>query len=38
MLRRCEQAFGDALIGLAPSCTSLLVVFNPMTLSPRDAR
>jgi len=36
--RRCEQAFGDALIDLVPSYTTLLVVFDPLRVSPSDAR
>lgn len=36
--RRCEQAFGDALVDLVPSYTTLLVVFDPLTLSAPEAR
>ena len=36
--RRCEQAFGDALIDLVPSYTTLLVVFDPLMISPSQAR
>ena len=36
--RRCEQAFGDALIDLVPSYTTLLVVFDPLMVSPSQAR
>jgi len=36
--RRCEQAFGDALIDLVPSYTTLLVVFDPLRVSPAQAR
>ncbi|MDO6824907.1 allophanate hydrolase subunit 1 [Marinobacter sp. 1_MG-2023] len=36
--RRCEQAFGDALIDLVPSYTTLLVVFDPLMVSPCEAR
>lgn len=35
---RCEQAFGGALIDLVPSYTTLLVVFDPITLSSSEAR
>lgn len=36
--RRCEQAFGEALIDLVPSYTTLLVVFDPLRVSPSQAR
>lgn len=36
--RRCEQAFGDALVDLVPSYTTLLVVFDPLARSPSEAR
>lgn len=36
--RRCKKALGDALIDLVPSYTTLLVVFDPLVLSPFDAR
>jgi KipI family sensor histidine kinase inhibitor len=38
LARRCEAAFGDALIDLVPSYTTLLVVFDPLRLSPEEAR
>ncbi|WP_239985584.1 5-oxoprolinase subunit B family protein [Marinobacter salexigens] len=36
--QRCEQIFGDALIDLVPSYTTLLVVFDPLALSPSQSR
>ncbi|WP_163575699.1 5-oxoprolinase subunit PxpB [Halomonas faecis] len=36
--RRCEAAFGRALVDLVPSYTTLLVVFDPLQLSPSQAR
>ncbi|TFH86829.1 5-oxoprolinase subunit PxpB [Billgrantia azerbaijanica] len=36
--RRCEAAFGDALVDLVPSYTTLLVVFDPLRLEPAAAR
>ncbi|HSP57184.1 MAG TPA: 5-oxoprolinase subunit PxpB [Halomonas sp.] len=36
--RACERAFGDALVDLVPSYTTLLVVFDPLRLTPGDAR
>ncbi|WP_290784858.1 5-oxoprolinase subunit PxpB [Halomonas sp.] len=38
LTRRCEAAFGDALVDLVPSYTTLLVVFDPLRLSPEEAR
>lgn len=38
LMRRCEAAFGDALVDLVPSYTTLLVVFDPLKVSPREAR
>ncbi|MFO8044357.1 MAG: 5-oxoprolinase subunit PxpB [Halomonas sp.] len=38
LARRCEAAFGDALVDLVPSYTTLLVVFDPLSLSPEEAR
>lgn len=35
---RCEAAFGRALVDLVPSYTTLLVVFDPLQLSPSQAR
>lgn len=34
----CEAAFGDALVDMVPSYTTLLVVFDPARLSPCEAR
>ncbi len=36
--RECDAAFGDALVDLVPSYTTLLVIFDPLQLSPCDAR
>ncbi|MYL23086.1 5-oxoprolinase subunit PxpB [Halomonas alkaliantarctica] len=36
--RECESAFGAALIDLVPSYTTLLVVFDPLQLTPQAAR
>ena len=36
--RRCEAAFGEALVDLVPSYTTLLVVFDPLRLSSEEAR
>lgn len=38
LARECEAAFGAALIDLVPSYTTLLVVFDPMQLTPAAAR
>ena len=38
LTRRCEAAFGAALVDLVPSYTTLLVVFDPLRLSPEEAR
>ncbi len=38
LVRRCEAEFGEALIDLVPSYTTLLVVFDPLRLSPLVAR
>ncbi|WP_320159684.1 MULTISPECIES: allophanate hydrolase subunit 1 [unclassified Marinobacter] len=38
LARRCEEAFGDALVDLVPSYTTLLVVFDPLNVSPSQAR
>lgn len=35
---RCEQAFGEALVDLVPSYTTLLIVFDPLAVSPSQAR
>ncbi|WP_273207158.1 5-oxoprolinase subunit PxpB [Marinobacter subterrani] len=34
----CEAAFGKALVDLVPSYTTLLVIFDPMQISPWKAR
>lgn len=36
--QECEAAFGDALVDLVPSYTTLLVVFDPARLTPCEAR
>lgn len=36
--RACEGAFGEALVDLVPSYTTLLVVFDPLRLDPEVAR
>jgi allophanate hydrolase subunit 1 len=36
--RACEAAFGDLLVDLVPSYTTLLVVFDPLRLAPEEAR
>ncbi|WP_372612973.1 carboxyltransferase domain-containing protein, partial [Halomonas sp.] len=33
LTRDCEQHFGDALVDLVPSYTTLLVVFDPIKLT-----
>ncbi|MFG6160353.1 5-oxoprolinase subunit PxpB [Halomonas sp. 1390] len=38
LVRECEAAFGDDLIDLVPSYTTLLVIFDPLRLSPDEAR
>lgn len=38
LVRECETAFGDRLVDLVPSYTTLLVVFDPLRLSPGEAR
>lgn len=38
LARACERALGDALIDLVPSYTTLLVVFDPLLISPWEAR
>lgn len=38
LVRECEAAFGDDLIDLVPSYTTLLVIFDPLRLSPAEAR
>lgn len=34
----CEAAFGEALVDLVPSYTTLLVVFDPLRITPCQAR
>ncbi|WP_192035393.1 5-oxoprolinase subunit PxpB [Halomonas sp. YLGW01] len=38
LCRRCEDAFGEALVDLVPSYTTLLVHYDPLRLSAREAR
>ncbi|MBB3140843.1 5-oxoprolinase subunit PxpB [Halomonas organivorans] len=38
LVRDCETAFGEALVDLVPSYTTLLVVFDPLALTPAEAR
>ncbi|SHF56340.1 sensor histidine kinase inhibitor, KipI family [Modicisalibacter ilicicola DSM 19980] len=38
LLRRCEAAFGEALVDLVPSYTTLLVHYDPWRLTPGEAR
>lgn len=38
LVRGCETAFGDALVDLVPSYTTLLVVFDSDRLTPAQAR
>ncbi|WP_168014589.1 5-oxoprolinase subunit PxpB [Halomonas salinarum] len=38
LCRRCEEAFGPALIDLVPSYTTLLVHYDPVRLTPGEAR
>ncbi|MEQ6888198.1 5-oxoprolinase subunit PxpB [Halomonas sp. CS7] len=38
LVRECEAAFGDRLVDLVPSYTTLLVIFDPLRLSPDEAR
>jgi len=38
LARHCQSEFGDALVDLVPSYTTLLVVFDPFRLSPSEAR
>ena len=38
LIRRCEVAFGDALIDLVPSYTTLLVHYDPWRLTSAEAR
>ncbi len=38
LVRDCETAFGDALVDLVPSYTTLLVIFDPLRMTPAEAR
>lgn len=38
LCRRCEQDFGDALVDLVPSYTTLLVHYDPLRLDAVEAR
>lgn len=38
LVRECEAAFGETLVDLVPSYTTLLVIFDPLRLSPAEAR
>ena len=38
LAEECESAFGDALVDLVPSYTTLLVVFDPLRMTPCEAR
>lgn len=38
LTRQCEAAFGEALVDLVPSYTTLLVVFDPVQFSSGQAR
>lgn len=38
LARDCEAAFGPALVDLVPSYTTLLVVFDPLRITPCQAR
>lgn len=38
LLQRCESVFGTAVVDLVPSYTTLLVVFDPVQLSPLEAQ
>ncbi|MDX1800257.1 MAG: 5-oxoprolinase subunit PxpB [Marinobacter sp.] len=38
LTRDCEQAFGQALVDLVPSYTTLLVIFDPVQISTWEAR
>lgn len=38
LCRRCEEAFGPALVDLVPSYTTLLVHYDPVRLTPGEAR
>ncbi|MGM0766764.1 MAG: 5-oxoprolinase subunit PxpB [Pseudomonadota bacterium] len=38
LAEECEAAFGDTLVDLVPSYTTLLVVFDPLRITPCKAR
>ncbi|SOB77935.1 sensor histidine kinase inhibitor, KipI family [Marinobacter sp. LV10R510-11A] len=38
LCRKCEEAFGSALVDLVPSYTTLLVHYDPRLLQPEQAR
>lgn len=38
LVRECESVFGDRLVDLVPSYTTLLVIFDPLRCSPGEAR
>lgn len=38
LAEECEAAFGDTLVDLVPSYTTLLVVFDPVRVTPCEAR
>lgn len=38
LARECETAFGETLVDLVPSYTTLLVVFDPIRTTPWEAR
>ncbi|HET8791615.1 MAG TPA: allophanate hydrolase subunit 1 [Modicisalibacter sp.] len=38
LMRRCEQVFGATLIDLVPSYTTVLVHYDPLALTPGEAR
>ncbi|MFC3285224.1 5-oxoprolinase subunit PxpB [Litchfieldella rifensis] len=38
LVRRCEEAFGPALVDLVPSYTTLLVHYDPLVMSGLEAR
>lgn len=38
LVSECETAFGDHLVDLVPSYTTLLVVFDPLRCAPDEAR
>lgn len=38
LAEECEAAFGDTLVDLVPSYTTLMVVFDPLRITPSEAR